>query len=74
MKRYQGPFPILGKVDKVCYKVELPPRLKIHHVFHLSYLKPYHENKDNPSRGMFKRAPTMVVTFYDKEIEYTIVD
>ncbi|RVW34923.1 hypothetical protein CK203_104887 [Vitis vinifera] len=48
--------------------------LKIHHVFHLSYLKPYHENKDNPSRGMFKRAPIVVVTFYDKEVEYTTTD
>ena len=74
VRRYEGPFPILGEVDKVSYKVELPPRLKIHHVFHVSYLKLYHENKDNPSRGMFKRAPTMVVTFYDKEIEYTIAD
>ncbi|RVW69203.1 hypothetical protein CK203_060825 [Vitis vinifera] len=34
MRRYEGPFPILGKVDKVSYKVELPPRLKIHPVFH----------------------------------------
>ena len=49
MKRYEGLFPILGKVGKVSYKVELPSRLKIHHVFHMSYLKPYDENKDNPS-------------------------
>ena len=49
MKRYEGLFPILRKVGKVSYKVELPSRLKIHHVFHMSYLKPYNENKDNPS-------------------------
>ena len=49
MRRYEGPFPILGKVDKVCYKVELPLRSKIHHVFHVSYLKPYHKIKDDPS-------------------------
>ena len=64
VRRYEGLFPILGKVGKVSYRVELPPRLKIHPVFHLSYLKPYHENKDDPSRGLSKRAPTAVVTSY----------
>ena len=54
VRRYEGPFPIHGKVDKVSYKVELPPRLKIHPVFHVSYLKPYHEDKDDPSRGFSK--------------------
>ncbi|RVW66450.1 hypothetical protein CK203_065194 [Vitis vinifera] len=67
VRRYEGPFPILGKVGKVSYRVELPPRLKIHPVFHASYLKPYHGDKDDPSRGLSKRAPTAVVTSYDKE-------
>ena len=49
MRRYEGPFPILGKVGKVSYKVELLPRLKIHLIFLESYLKPYHEDKDDPS-------------------------
>ncbi|RVX03567.1 hypothetical protein CK203_027943 [Vitis vinifera] len=30
VRRYEGPFPILGKVGKVSYRVELPRRLKIH--------------------------------------------
>ena len=72
MRRYEGPFPILGKVGKVSYKVELPPRLKIHPVFHVSYLKPYHEDKDDPSRGLSKRAPTAVVTSYDKEVDTSL--
>ncbi|WJZ90968.1 hypothetical protein VitviT2T_010081 [Vitis vinifera] len=49
VRRYEGPFPILGKVGKVSYRVELPSRLKIHPVFHASYLKPYHGDKDDPS-------------------------
>ena len=36
VKKYEGPFPILGRDGKVFYKVELPPRLKIHPVFHVS--------------------------------------
>ncbi|KAL6349736.1 hypothetical protein AAG906_041143 [Vitis piasezkii] len=74
VRRYEEPFPILGKVGKVSYKVELPPRLKIHPVFHVSYLKPYHEDKNDPNRGFSKRAPTEVVTFYDKKLENIIAD
>ena len=74
MRRYEGPFPILGKVGKVSYKVELPPRLKFHPVFHVSYLKPYHEDNDDPSRGVSEKAPTTVVTSYDKEVEHILTD
>ena len=70
VRRYEGLFLILEKVDKVSYKVELPPRLKIYPVFHVSYLKPYHEDKDDPSRGFSKRAPTSVVTSYDKVVKH----
>ena len=74
VRKYEGPFPILGKVGKVSYKVELPSRLKIHPVFHVSYLKPYHEDKDDQSRGFSKRAPTVVVTSYDKEVEHVLAN
>ncbi|KAL6320406.1 hypothetical protein AAG906_007103 [Vitis piasezkii] len=74
VRRYEGLFLILGKVDKVSYKVELPPRLKIYPVFHVSYLKPYHEDKDDPSRGFSKRAPTSVVTSYDKVVKHIIAN
>ncbi|KAK3043574.1 hypothetical protein RJ639_002153 [Escallonia herrerae] len=34
IQKYEGPFPILAKVGKVSYRLELPPKLKIHPVFH----------------------------------------
>ena len=74
VRRYEGPFPIHGKVGKVSYRVELPQRLKIHPVFHASYLKPYHGDKDDPSRGFSKRAPTAVLTSYDKKVEHLLAD
>ncbi|RVW50368.1 Transposon Tf2-2 polyprotein [Vitis vinifera] len=73
-KRRHTEYKVGDMVGKVSYKVELPPRLKIHPVFHVSYLKPYHEDKDDPSRGLSKRAPTAVVTSYDKEVEHIIAD
>ena len=74
MRKYEGPFPILGRVGKVSYKVELLPRLKIHPVFHVSNLKPYHEDKEDPGRRISTRAPTAVVTSYDKEVDYIMAD
>ena len=74
MRRYEEPFPILGKVDKVSYKVKLPPRLRIHPIFHINYLKPYHEDKNDPSRGLSKKAPTTIVTSYDNEVEHVLVN
>lgn len=74
VKKYEDPFPILKKVDKVSYKVELPLRLKIHPVVHVSYLKPYNKDKDDPSQGLSKQAPIVVVTSYDNEVEYIIAD
>ncbi|KAH9697534.1 Endonuclease [Citrus sinensis] len=48
--------------------------LKIHPVFHLSLLKPYHEDMGDPSRGESRRMPTAVVTAFDKDVDYIIAD
>jgi hypothetical protein len=39
-----GPFKIAKLVGLVAYQLELPPQFKIHNVFHVSLLEPYHEN------------------------------
>jgi hypothetical protein len=37
--RYVGPYPIVKRVGKVAYKLELPPELAgVHPVFHVSQL------------------------------------
>ena len=74
VRMYDGPFPVLKKVGKVSYKLQLPPKLKIYLVFHVSMLKPYHGDKEDMSRGESKRAPTAVVTSFDKEVDSILAD
>ena len=44
LSRYIGPFKILSKKGSQAYELELPPTMRIHDVFHVSLLKPYHED------------------------------
>nr|GEW67086.1 hypothetical protein CTI12_AA187700 [Tanacetum cinerariifolium] len=74
IRRYEGPFPVIGRIGKVSYRVQLSPKLKIHLVFHVSFLKPYHGDEEEPERGVSKRVPTAVVTSYDWEVEEILSD
>jgi hypothetical protein len=44
---FYGPFKIIEWVDDVAYKLKLPTGAKLHSVFHVSLLKPYHGTMPN---------------------------
>ncbi|KAG8378744.1 hypothetical protein BUALT_Bualt07G0017000 [Buddleja alternifolia] len=69
VRKYEGPYPVVAKVGKVSYRLDLPGTLKIHPVFHVSMLRPYQEDEEDPSRGESHRAPPVVTKSFDKEIE-----
>ena len=74
VRRYKGPFEVVRRVGKVSYELQLPPRFKIHPIFHVSLLKPYHKDAGDPSQGESRRAPTAVVIAFDKDVEYILAD
>ncbi|KAJ9169199.1 hypothetical protein P3X46_020658 [Hevea brasiliensis] len=55
VQKYEGPMPIVAKVGQVSYKVEPPAWMKIHPVFHVSRLKPYHADPIDVSRNKSSR-------------------
>ena len=52
--RRLGPFRIIGKINDVAFRLELPPQLWIHPVFHSFLLEPY---QDNTIRDHIKQPP-----------------
>lgn len=59
-RRFDGPFTITGRIGKVAYKLKLPTHLRVHNVFHVSQLRPYHQDKEDNSRNIPTRGPAFV--------------
>ena len=60
-ERFCGPMKILQVISPWVYKLELPPTLKIHPVFHISKLRPFLQDQGRFTRPETLRPPPMVV-------------
>ena len=72
IRKYEGPFSIEKRVGNVAYRVQLSPTVKYHRVFHVSMLKPYHEDVEDPDREKSSRAPAEIRMEFDKKAEEII--
>jgi hypothetical protein len=44
LPKWVGPFKVTKRIGKVAYKLDLPPNLRMHNVFHVQLLKKYRDN------------------------------
>jgi hypothetical protein len=65
-KRY-GPFPITQKVGNIAYRLQLPPSIKVHDMFHINLLTLYKETEEYSQAYM--RPPSITV---QSEEEYEV--
>jgi hypothetical protein len=65
-KRY-GPFPITQKIGSMAYRLQLPPSIKVHDMFHIDLLTPYKETEEYGQA--YTRPPPITV---QSEEEYEV--
>ena len=66
--KYDEPFEVIKRMEKVAYMLKLPESFKLQPTFHVSFLKPYYEIP-NTKRVQIKRVLSLFMKQFDREEE-----
>ena len=69
---WAGPYLIVERIGEVNYRLQLPPTMRVHPVFHVSRLKPYYEPE--PDRRSAPVPPIVVDGTEEYEVEALMGD
>lgn len=74
VRKYEGLVPVVAKIGKASYRVEPPAWMKVHLVFHVSCLKPYHADQEDSTRNISTRAAINAKPPAPKQVEDILAD
>lgn len=66
ISKYNRPFEVVEKVGEVTYRLNLPKRLKIYPIFHLRYLRSFHEDIEDPTMSETRGAPPIMQSQFEE--------
>ncbi|PRQ51292.1 putative chromatin remodeling & transcriptional activation CHROMO-DOMAIN family [Rosa chinensis] len=73
-RKYEGPLPIIAKVGKCSYKVDIPAWMRVHPVFHVSNLKPHQPDCEDQARNQPVREHVDIRPPKPKEVEEILAE
>ena len=74
MCKYEGSVIILSKIGNTSYRIDPPKWMKVHPVFHVSNLKPYHADLSDASRSQSTREAISMKPPSERRVEEILVD
>ena len=72
--KYESSMTILSKIGNTSYKIDPPKWMKVHPVFHVSNLKPYHADPSDASRSQSTREAISMKPPSERRVEEILAD